>query len=295
MTRSSEGLDRSARSLEDATWVVMGGGALKGLAHIGAWKAISEFRVPVRGIVGTSVGAMVAAALAGGRTVEEMEALARSVTRRDIIRVNKRAVWINGLRAASVCRGDALERYIRKVLPTDSWSALRIPLLVNVVDLGSGRTVWLGHGGSTDISVVDAVYASCALPVLFPPAQLDGRFLMDGGVQDMLPLGKASEMGATRIIAIDAGAGLEADAHVVAGGGLVAVQQRVFAIMAGQRRRDMLREWSGVPLTLVRPAFEGVGGFDFAEIEYFVEEGYRATREALSATGDTSSPGQSER
>ena len=289
MTRAFEGLDQGVSRLEDATWVVMGGGALKGLAHIGAWKAISEFRVPVRGIVGTSVGAMVAAALAGGRTVEEMEALACGVTRRDIIRVSKRAVWINGLRAASVCRGETLKRYIRSVLPTDSWSALRIPLLVNVVDLGSGRTVWLGHGGRMDISVVDAVYASCALPVLFPPAKLDGRFLMDGGVRDMLPLHKASEMGATRIIAIDPGAGLEADAHVVARGGLVAVQQRVFAIMAGQRRRDMLREWSGVPLTLVRPSFEGVGGFDFAEIESFVEEGYRATREALSATGDSSS------
>ncbi len=286
MTDSFRRPDDGAERPEDVTWVVMGGGALKGLAHVGAWKAVLESGVPVSGIIGTSVGAMVAAALAGGRTVEEMEGLARGLTRRDIIRVNKRAVWINGIRATSVFRGDTLKNYIRALLPKNSWSELGIPLLVNVVDLASGGTVWLGHGGSTDISPVDAVYASCALPVLFPLAEVDGRFLMDGGVQEMLPLQKASDMGATRIIAIDAGAGPEGDAYLVAKEGLVAVQQRVFAIMAGQKRRDTVREWSGVPLTLVRPTLEAHGGFDFAQIEHFVEEGYRATQEALSAEVD---------
>jgi NTE family protein len=192
-------------------------------------------------------------------------------------------VWINGIRAESVFRGRPLRDFIRKLLPTDSWSELQIPLVVNVVDLASGQTVWLGHRGETGVSMVDGLYASCALPVLFPPAEVDGRFLMDGGVQEMLPLQKASDLGATRIIGIDAGAGPDADAHEVAKDGLVAVQQRVFAIMAGQKRRDTIRDWTGVPLTFVRPDLESHGGFDFDDIEYFLEEGYRATREALSA------------
>ena len=61
----------------------MGGGALKGLAHIGAWKAVQEDGVPVAGIIGTSIGAMIGAAFAGGRPVEGMEAVARSLRRRD--------------------------------------------------------------------------------------------------------------------------------------------------------------------------------------------------------------------
>lgn len=270
----------------DAVWLVMGGGALKGLAHIGAWKAVQEAGIPVAGIIGTSIGAMVGAALAGGRSVEEMEAVARGLKRSDIIRLNRRAVWINGIRAKSVLRGGPLKEFIRRLLPTDSWGGLRIPMVVNVVDLATGETVWLGYRGDTTVSLVDGLYASCALPVLFPPAEVDGRFLLDGGVQEMLPLQRASDLGATRIIAIDAGAGPDVDAGVVAKEGLVAVHQRVFAIMAGQRRRDTVRDWTGVPLTFVRPDLQSYGGFDFEEIEYFMEEGYRATHEALSVEAD---------
>jgi len=274
------------RGSGEATWLVMGGGALKGLAHIGAWKAVQEAGIPVAGIIGTSIGAMVGAAFAGGRTVEEMEAFARGLKRSDIIRLNRRAVWINGIRAKSVFRGQPLGDLIARLLPTDSWSELQIPLVVNVVDLATGQTVWLGHRGDTDIPLFDGVYASCALPVLFPLAEVDGRFLMDGGVQEMLPLQRAADLGATRIIGIDAGAGPDADAREVEKGGLVAIQQRVFVIMAGQKRRDTIRDWTGVPLTFVRPDLESHGGFDFHEIEYFLEEGYRATREALSGEVD---------
>ncbi len=266
----------------DAIWVVMGGGALKGLAHIGAWKAIQEAGIPVAGIIGTSIGAMVGAAFSGGRSVEEMEAVARGLKRTDITRVRRRALWIGGIRAASVFRGSPLRDFIQTLLPTDSWSGLQIPMVVNVVDLATGETVWLGNGGDTDVSLVDGLYGSCALPVLFPPVEVDGRFFIDGGVQDMLPLQRAADLGATRIIAIDAGAGPDADARVAAREGLVSVQQRVFAIMAGQKRRDTVRDWTGVPLTFVRPALESHGGFDFDEIDYFLDEGYRATRDALS-------------
>ena len=260
----------------------MGGGAAKGVAHIGAWKAIQEAEIPVAGIIGTSAGAMIGAALAGGRTVEEMEEHTQRFRRRDIMRVDRRAVWFNGIRSPSVFRGDTLLRYIRDLLPTEHWGELTIPLLVNAVDLASGKTVWFGHGTDQDVALVDAVYASSTLPVLFPPVEVGGRILIDGGVLDMLPLERAAEMGATRIIAIDVGAGPEADARLVAERGLVAVHQRVFTIMAGQRRRELVRDWCGVPLTYVRPDFEDADGLDFAKRLFFLEEGYRATREALA-------------
>ena len=274
---------RDEAAPEAATWLLMGGGALKGLAHVGVWKALQEAGVSVAGIIGTSIGAMVGAAFAAGRGVEEMETLASRLRRRDIIRINRRVAWINGIRAASVFRGNILHDYIRSLLPSDRWEDLSIPLLVNAVDLATGETVWFGHRADTSISLADAVYASSALPVLYPPLERDGRFLIDGGVLEMLPLRRAVRMGATRIIAVDAGAGPEADARQVAEQGLVAVHQRVFAIMAGQRRREVVQNWSGVPLTFIRPDLGAYGGFDFDDIDYFVEEGYRATREALAS------------
>ncbi len=54
------------RGLDSRTWVIMGGGAAKGFAHIGAWKAIQEAEIPVAGIIGSSTGAMFGAAFAGG-------------------------------------------------------------------------------------------------------------------------------------------------------------------------------------------------------------------------------------
>ncbi len=98
----------------------------------------------------------------------------------------------------------------------------------------------------------------------------------------MLPLRKAAELGATRIIAIDVGAGPQADARAVVAGGLVAVHQRVFSIMAGHKRRESVRNWTGVPLMYVQPDFVATDGFDFERRHFFIEEGYRATREALA-------------
>jgi NTE family protein len=259
----------------------MGGGAAKGFAHVGAWKAIQEAEIPVAGIIGTSTGAMMGAAFAGGRSVEEMEAHSKRFRRRDVMRPSRRAAWINGIRSPSVFRGDTLRRFILELLPTQQWSELTLPLIINAVDLASGEMAWFGHGHDQDVALVDAIYASAALPVLFPPADLGGRMLIDGGALDMLPLGKAAEMGATRIIAIDVGAGPHADARAVTEGGLIAVHQRVFSMMAGRNRRDSVRTWTGVPLTYVQPNFEDTDGFDFEKRHFFIGEGYRATREAL--------------
>ena len=271
------------QKLDSGTWVVMGGGAAKGLAHVGAWKAIQEAGIRVAGIIGTSTGAMIGAAFSGGRSVEEMEQYSRQLRGRDIMRIRWRALWVNGIRSPSVFRGETLRRFIQDLLPTEDWGDLTIPLAVNAVDLTSGEMVWFGHGGDQNVALVDCVRASAALPVLFPPVEAGGRMLVDGGVMDMLPLEKAAEMGATRIIAIDVGAPSQMDARVVVDAGLIAVQQRIFSIMSGQKRREAVQSWSGVPLTYVRPEFEASDGFDFGNRELFVEEGYRATRAALAS------------
>jgi predicted acylesterase/phospholipase RssA len=65
--------------------------------------------------------------------------------------------------------------------------------------------------------------------------------------------------------------------------GLVGVQQRVFGMMTSRRRAEKLAEWSRVPVTLVRPKVDGYGVFDFDHVAYFIEEGYRATLEALAS------------
>lgn len=266
----------------NGAWLVLGGGGLKGLAHVGAWAALVERGVRPQGIVGTSIGALIGALAASGMSPQEMRARALALERKDIVRVNRRAVWINGIRQPSLFHGDPLHEYLEGVLPARGWEALRIRVLVNAVDLADGRTHWFGPGERTDLTLAEAVYASSALPVFYPPFQADGRAYVDGGVTRQLAIGKARDAGASRIVAIDVGSSGTADAQGVIDDGLIAVHQRVVSIMSSQRRQDMVSAWTEPPLLYVRPRLEGYGTFDFEHVAYFIDEGYRSMREALA-------------
>ena len=272
----------SPNDLGDEIWVVLGGGGLKGLAHVGAWQALEEADVPVRGVVGTSIGALVGVCLAGGLGWDELVPLALELERSDIVRINRRAVWINGIKAESVFQGDVLRDYIREVVPVRSWDELAFPVVINAVDLESGESVWFGPGARTDVELVEAIYASAALPVLYPPARVDGLHLVDGGARDALPLYKARTRGASGIVAVDVGAGPRDDAEEIVDRGLVAIHERIYSIFSGLRRREAVEEWDGAPLLYVRPRLEGYSTFDFSSVKYFMEEGYRAARAALA-------------
>jgi len=271
-------------------WLVLGGGGLKGLGHAGAWQALQEAGFRPAGLVGTSIGAMVAAALAGGMGWRELAPRAFDLRKEDLVRVNRRVLWVNGLRATSVFQSEPLREYIERTLPAKEWTDLAFPLQINAVDLATGETHWFGHGARTDIPLTEAVYASCALPVLYPPAPLGGSWFVDGGTVDALPLQRAQELGATGILALDAGSGAEVDSGITVASGLVAIHSRIFSMASGRRRRETVQNWSGVPLRLVRPRLDGYGSFDFQHAGYFLEEGYRATRAALYRWGVEVSP-----
>jgi NTE family protein len=131
---------------------------------------------------------------------------------------------------------------------------------------------------------MDAVYASSALPVFYPPHRSAKHAYVDGGVLDTLPIGKAADEGAARVIAVDVGSSGDAEVGEILDGGMIAVHQRVISIMMSARRNDVVSGWQGPPLVYVRPRLAGYGTFDFEHIRYFMDEGYRATKEALAAS-----------
>jgi NTE family protein len=261
--------------------LVLGGGGVKGTAHAGAWRALREADVEVAEIVGTSIGSLVGASIAGGSTPDELEAQARALTKKDIVDVNRWALLPMGIRQQSIFQGEALREYIQRVLPVSEWSELEIPLTINAVDLESGETVWFGAGGRMDVSLVDAVYASSALPVFYPPLAVNGMHLVDGGVMDTVAVTRGAERRADRIIAVHASAGRVKDARDTVEKGMVAIQHRVLDIMSYARRQLVEEHWAGPPVLHVRPNVSGYSTFDFDAVDYFLEEGYRATRAAL--------------
>lgn len=265
--------------------LVLGGGGIKGLTHVGAWRALQEAGVVVDEIIGTSIGGLVGTMIAAGEGPDSLSARALALQKADIVALNRWAVLLNGIRQPSVFIDLPFRDYIARILPVATFAELRLPVSMNAVDIGSGEMVWFGAGGREDVALADAIYATCALPVFFPPASIRGHLYVDGGVLDTLPIVRAAERGADRIIAIDAGAEGARESAEILSQGLVGIYQRVFQIMATQRKRQGLESWSGPPVTLVRPRLEGYGTFDFASTSYFLAEGYRSTWAALQTAG----------
>jgi NTE family protein len=262
-------------------WLVLGGGGLRGLAHVGVWQALEEADVRVEGIVGTSIGALVGALIASGMAYRDLVRLAFALRKVDIVRINRRALLFNGIRQPSLLQEEPLRRYLERVLPVGRWSDLALPFQVNAVDLESGDTVWYGTGADESVSLADALYASMALPVFYPPAEIGGRLMVDGGAEWALPLHRAGELGATGIVGVDVGSGQRNPTHAVLAGGMLAIHQRIFSLMSWRKRTDLVEHWQSPPLLFVRPRMEGFGTFDFEAVGYFLEEGYRAARAAL--------------
>ena len=272
------------------TILVLGGGGVKGMTHAGAWRAIQDAGIQVSEIVGTSIGALVGACIAGGQGWEELEAAAVALKKPDIVLLNRWALLLNGIRQPSIFQSEALQSYVAGVIPVPQFADLGMPLSVNAVDLETGEIEWFGAGGRTDVDVATAVYASCALPLFYPPAEIGEQYFIDGGVVDPLPIQRAADRGAELIIAIDAGAGKVRDSLDTVQNGLVAIHHRVMEIVGWQRKQQMLANWKGPQLIYVRPNLDGFSTFDFGQTAFFLEEGYRATAEALQAARASMQP-----
>ena len=265
--------------------MVLGGGGVKGMTHAGAWRAISECGIEISEIVGTSIGGLVGACISAGQTFEDLTKAALALKKSDIVLLNRWTLLLNGIRQTSVFQAEPLRNYITSLLPETEFGDLKIPLAVNAVDLENGDMHWFGAGGRSDVSLIDAIYASCALPLFYPPADIDGRYFVDGGVVDSLPILRAADRGADLIIAVDAGTGKSRDSLDTVNKGMIAIHHRVTEIMSYRRKRAVIEAWESPRLVYVRPSLHKYSTFDFGQTEFFLEEGYRATLAALEGAG----------
>lgn len=265
------------------TILVLGGGGMKGIAHVGVWKALEEHGIRPDAIVGTSIGALVGALLAGGMGWRELAEIARRLRRQDIVSVNRRAMWLGGVREPAVFEGAHFLEYIRNTLPVEDFSKLRIPLRLNAVSLVSGEEVWFGTDARSDVPLADAVYASCALPMYFAPARIGDDLLVDGGILDVFAVRQALSWGAERVIGVDVGSDFLPPASGYFDQGMLAIHDRVLNLNLQEQRARILDEAKDAPLLYVRPKIGHLHSFDFDRTQFFLEEGYRATREAIRA------------
>jgi len=158
--------------------LALGGGAGLGWAHIGVLRAFEARGVEIGAVAGTSIGALAAVCMAADR-LDVLETMARSTNIRTVLRYLdvhlRRGAWIGGRRIA---------HQLHQHLGHARFENLRIPCAVVASDLITGFAEILREG-----EVVPAVQASMALPGIFQPVQIGGRFLVDGGLVDPVPVG----------------------------------------------------------------------------------------------------------
>ncbi|MGI9141165.1 MAG: patatin-like phospholipase family protein [Gemmatimonadaceae bacterium] len=260
--------------------LVLGGGGLKGFAHIGVLRALEERGIVPSLLAGTSIGALIAAAAAGGTTIATMEERALALRRRDVFRLNRLGMIRDRQRAISIYLEDPLRELCETVAPTASFAELDIPVLVNTVDLEQASQVVWGLPGLRDVNVPDAVYASCALPGFFPPGIVDGRVCSDGGIIDNLPVTIAAR-GMDAVIAVDVGSAEVIRREDVTAHGFGSIYMRAASSMMHALQLVPLTHWTGPPMLLIRPKVSHVGWFSFAHTSELIAAGYEAAGEAL--------------
>lgn len=172
--------------------IALGGGMARGFAHIGVMKVLHKNGIFPRLVAGTSIGALVGGCYLADR-LQELEDWALSLGRMKILSYLDFRV-----RSAGLIGGERLVKTLNEYFEGMDIEDLPQPFIAIAADLITGHEVWLRKG-----PFVDALRASFALPGVFPPVELNHRYLVDGALVNPLPVSACQAMGARMTIAVD--------------------------------------------------------------------------------------------
>ena len=159
--------------------LALSGGSVRGLAHIGVVKVLSEAGIRPAFITGTSAGSLIGAMLAAGMDWSEIASLAR------------KTFW------PRLLHGETLERFCAEHLPA-TFAGLKLPFAAITTELPAKRTVIITKG-----ELASAISASCALRGIRRPVRREGKRLKDGGIACVLPSEACRAMGADFVVGSD--------------------------------------------------------------------------------------------
>jgi NTE family protein len=195
---------------------------------------------------------------------------------------------VKGFFADHLLKPEPLRELIARLVPVQRFSDLKVPLLVTATDLDSGELVVFGEQRN-DARLWVALYASCALPLYYPPATLDGRRFADGGLRAVLPLGPAREIPADLVVAVHVGPGFDegpppASVSKLMPPALVRAHGSSERIMMAAQAETAIRDWpeGAAKLVIVRPVKEREATFAIQNVQRYINAGYEATGKSLS-------------
>jgi NTE family protein len=171
----------------------LGGGAARGLAHIGVLKVLEEYNIYPDVIAGTSIGAIIGALYAGGHSAGEIEKIALGLDWKKMM-----ALADFSIPAGGFVQGKRVVALLESILGHLSFDQLKYPFACVTTDIINGQEIIINDG-----SLIDAIRASMSLPGIFKPTKLHGRYLVDGGLLNEVPVSVCRRMGAGHVIGVN--------------------------------------------------------------------------------------------
>ena len=178
-----------SRATRKKLGLALGGGAARGLAHVGVIQVLEGAGIPIDCIAGSSVGSLVGASYAAGFRGDRLRELALTTHWRDLARL----IWPDN----GFVSFEPMERLLTDRFGDRSFSETDIPYAAIAADLATGEQVTLREG-----KLAPAVRASCSVPGIVTPVEIGGRILIDGGVVNNLPISVVRELGADVVVAV---------------------------------------------------------------------------------------------
>ncbi len=284
--------------------LALGGGAARGWAHIGVLRALNKAGIKPDIIAGTSIGAVVGACEIAGQ-LDELETFARDLTRRRVL-----GFLDFNLSGTGLITGNRLGERLRQQLGNTAIEDLPRRFTAVATEIGTGHEVWLSRG-----NLVDAVRASYALPGVFRPVKVDGRWLFDGALVNPIPISVCRALGARYVIAVNLNIDISnrgtisnvnqmpgsdqemEEAPPVTGNNGIAVRRLLQRQMLGkgddvpgistvmmdafnivQDRIARSRLAGDPPDSMISPRLQGIGLFDFHRAEELIARGEAAAK-----------------
>ena len=260
---------------------MIGSGAIKCAASIGMFQVLNEENIEVDLVVGCSGGAIYGVGIAAGMELEEIQELSDSTWSKDLMEgylVNLKASKDGTLafnERSGLVNDSYLNEKLRLISGGKSFNDLKTPLIVVATDITNGEAVELYQG-----DIFDSVRASLAIPMIFPPWEVDGKLLIDGAASNPLPIDIAIQQGADVVLAM----GFTLD-YRTRFKSITAVQEHMSSIYMNNIFKNSfafnnLAHHSEIfPII---PEFDSViSMFDIHKMPHIIEKGREATLEQL--------------
>lgn len=242
--------------------IALSGGAARGIAHIAALETLEQAGIPIYALAGTSVGSMVGALYASGIPLMEIRRILLGVKWKNVLKL---VVPKLGLVSS-----EGIYEFMDSILKGKKFSTLQMPFAAVATDLRNGEKVTITTG-----SVARAVQASCSLPIIFTPTEINKHTLIDGGFSSQIPVRSVrEELGAKKVIAVDVNyQAIETDEF----DNIMKIATHLSALWASRNARveEKLAD------VVIQVSARGIALYDLSKSKELLSRGKKATEEKL--------------